>query len=262
MAIDFYTVLGLKEDATQAEVKRAYRRAALKCHPDVNKAINARQQFMEVVEAYETLSDEKKRREYDRRRRFGVGFGGGFGAGGAGARGGYSSSSPPPPPPRGSTAGAGDGSQYDKSRTEAWRWQEQNPRADEIDDSFGRILGDVLAGIAGGAVSGKGVLDDFVTFLENQVEGFGTDTDADFEDLLATGGVRELRQEGEAAELLLQQLRRRAAEVEAERGAAVRRAAAATAARAGRAAQSLGELDQGMELVEKAAGLRARGQEL
>lgn len=77
-----YEVLGVPETATQKEIKAAYRKKAVKLHPDVNKAPDAKQQFMEAKTAYETLMDPKERTNYDRTRRggFGGGLGGDFGA--------------------------------------------------------------------------------------------------------------------------------------------------------------------------------------
>lgn len=83
---DFYEVLGVKKDATDEEIKKAYRQLAKKYHPDANP--NNKQEseakFKEVNEAYETLSDKQKRQMYDR---FGANGPQGFGGNGAG--GGY-----------------------------------------------------------------------------------------------------------------------------------------------------------------------------
>jgi DnaJ-class molecular chaperone len=62
---DFYQILGVDENASQAEIKKAYRKLALKWHPDKNDADNAEQKFKEINEAYEVLSDPKKRKSYD-----------------------------------------------------------------------------------------------------------------------------------------------------------------------------------------------------
>ena len=63
---DYYQVLGLKKCATEDELKKAYRKMALKYHPDKNKSPGAEEKFKEVAEAYEILSDPKKRDMYDK----------------------------------------------------------------------------------------------------------------------------------------------------------------------------------------------------
>ncbi|KAJ2372433.1 mdj1 protein precursor [Coemansia sp. RSA 2607] len=80
---DFYSVLGVKRDASAAEIKKAYYQLAKKYHPDANKDPSAKDKFIKIQEAYDTLSDESKRRSYDQ---FGTadptgGMGGGPGAG-------------------------------------------------------------------------------------------------------------------------------------------------------------------------------------
>ncbi len=74
---DLYAILGVAKDATADQIRKAYRDLARKLHPDVNKAPDAQQKFTQVQEAYEVLSDDAKRRQYDRYGRAGVGSVGG-----------------------------------------------------------------------------------------------------------------------------------------------------------------------------------------
>ncbi len=62
---DYYEILGVKRSASEAQIKSAYRRLARKSHPDVNKSPDASEKFKEATEAYEVLSDPKKRKMYD-----------------------------------------------------------------------------------------------------------------------------------------------------------------------------------------------------
>lgn len=81
---DLYEILGVSKGASQSEIKKAYYQLAQKYHPDKNPATNAKEQFAEISNAYETLSDDKKRKTYDQ---FGMTgdeqaqAGGGFGGG-------------------------------------------------------------------------------------------------------------------------------------------------------------------------------------
>lgn len=79
---EFYDRLGVSKDASQDEIKKAYRKMSKKYHPDINKEPGAEQKYKDVQEAYETLSDAQKRSAYDQ---YGAaGAQGGFGGGGFG----------------------------------------------------------------------------------------------------------------------------------------------------------------------------------
>ena len=65
MKRDFYEVLGVSKGASKEEIKSAYRKLALQWHPDRNKAADAEEKFKEINEAYEVLSNEKKKVAYD-----------------------------------------------------------------------------------------------------------------------------------------------------------------------------------------------------
>lgn len=62
---DYYDIMGVKRDATQDDIKRAYRRLARKYHPDVSKEADAEAQFKDLGEAYAVLKDPEKRAAYD-----------------------------------------------------------------------------------------------------------------------------------------------------------------------------------------------------
>ena len=89
---DFYDLLGVSKDASDQEIKKAYRQLSKKYHPDINKDPGAEDKFKEIQQAYETLSDDNKRAAYDQYGHAstdpnfgGGGFGGGgFGGGGFG----------------------------------------------------------------------------------------------------------------------------------------------------------------------------------
>jgi molecular chaperone DnaJ len=88
MSTDYYEILGVPRDASAEQIKKAYRRLAMKLHPDVATEPDASDRFKRVAEAYEVLTDPKKRDIYDRG---GDPLGGGFGGfnGGFGPGGGF-----------------------------------------------------------------------------------------------------------------------------------------------------------------------------
>ena len=88
---NYYDILGVKKDASDAEINRAYRKLAAKYHPDVNHEPGAEEKFKKINEAYEVLHDQQKRAQYDQFGSAGPqgGFGGGQGFGGFG-QGGFS----------------------------------------------------------------------------------------------------------------------------------------------------------------------------
>ena len=80
---DYYEVLGVSKGADESEIKKAYRKLALKYHPDKNPDdASAEEKFKEAAEAYEVLSNTEKKSQYDRFGHAGMGGGGGFGGGG------------------------------------------------------------------------------------------------------------------------------------------------------------------------------------
>ncbi|MGR6966368.1 molecular chaperone DnaJ [Geodermatophilus sp. URMC 61] len=131
---DYYAALGVAQDADAAAIKKAYRQLARDLHPDKNPGnTDAEARFKEVSEAYDVLSDPKRRAEYDEARRL-------FGSGGAGARAGF---------PGGFPGGAGGGQAFD------------------LGDLFGTAtggragggaggLGDLFGGLFGGGGAGAG----------------------------------------------------------------------------------------------------------
>uniref|UniRef100_A0A8C8ANL1 J domain-containing protein n=1 Tax=Otus sunia TaxID=257818 RepID=A0A8C8ANL1_9STRI len=81
MGKDYYKILGIQSGANEDEIKKAYRKMALKYHPDKNKDPNAEEKFKEIAEAYDVLSDPKKRAFYDQYGEEGLKTGGGSSGG-------------------------------------------------------------------------------------------------------------------------------------------------------------------------------------
>ncbi|MEN9970229.1 MAG: hypothetical protein RLZZ229_437 [Actinomycetota bacterium] len=82
---DFYKVLGVSKDVSEAELKKVYRKLSRQFHPDTNPGdAKAEARFKEISEAYSVLSDKEQRAEYDQMRAMGPGARAGFGGGGFG----------------------------------------------------------------------------------------------------------------------------------------------------------------------------------
>jgi molecular chaperone DnaJ len=119
---DYYAVLGVPASATQDEIKKQYRKLAAKHHPDKNpNDAKAADRFKEISEAYTTLGDAEKRKQYDQMRQLGA-----FGGFGGGAR------------PGGRPSGAGAGT------------NQQNVRFEDFDIGGLGGLGDILSSMFGG----------------------------------------------------------------------------------------------------------------
>jgi molecular chaperone DnaJ len=76
---EFYALLGISREASDTEIKKAYRKLAMEYHPDRNSSPQAEAKFKEITEAYEVLRDPQKRATYDRYGKAGLAGGGGFG---------------------------------------------------------------------------------------------------------------------------------------------------------------------------------------
>ena len=162
---DPYSVLGVSRDATAAQIKQAYRKLALRSHPDVNKAPDAEETFTRIAEAYATLSDPKERSKYDRsgasRWRS---AGSAAGASSRGASSGSTWGGFDPTDPVGWATGATsrDPAAAAAAAERARRWREENPTPDELGDSFGSLFSDVVSAV-GNAVAGSG---DWLSLLD------------------------------------------------------------------------------------------------
>lgn len=157
MGKDFYKILGIGRSATDDDIKKAYRKLALKYHPDKNKTPGAEDRFKEVAEAYEVLSDKNKRELFDQYGEEGLQAGGVGGGGGGGA---------------GPAGGAGmfgmNGAQY--------QYQSTDPRATFAQffgssNPFGLFFNGVNSGGPGGGQR-QGMFDGANMFMEDDLDVF------------------------------------------------------------------------------------------
>lgn len=126
MAVDFYSTLGVARTATADEIKKAYRKLAIKYHPDRNPGNKeAEKKFKELSQAYEVLSDDKKRAQYDQ-------FGPDFFTGSSARQGGN---------PFG-----GNGNPFGNGSFQGWGGNFSDPR-----DIFSQVFGGMNGGMNGGA---------------------------------------------------------------------------------------------------------------
>ena len=134
---DYYKALGVAKDASQADIKKAYRKLARELHPDKNPGdAKAEARFKEVSEAYDVLSDESRRREYDEARSL---FGSGMPA--AASRAGSA----------GGGGGAG-GTTFDLNDL----FGQGAARADQGAGGLGDLFGGLFGGRGGGTRAGRG----------------------------------------------------------------------------------------------------------
>lgn len=125
---DFYQLLGVNKSSSQEEIKKAYRKLAMQYHPDKNQGNKkAEEKFKEISEAYEVLSDDEKKKNYDMFGHAGAG-GNPFGSGGN-------------PFGRGGSSGGGFGGGFGQA---------------DINDLFGDIFGDAFGGARSKSSSHKG----------------------------------------------------------------------------------------------------------
>ena len=196
---DYYAVLGVDRKADAATIKKAYKKLAMKNHPDVNKDPTAKETFIKINEAYAVLSDEKERRKYD--------------LGGANPFAGWSGSSS-----SSSRSGGYSGAPFD---VDAF-WNQYRPREEttkDINDSFGAIFDDLFGEVKktakkarskSGAGRRSSILDDFGDFLEVMLDDDLADSVNDGED------IEELQIEIDDASYVIAQLKERVAKLKTD----------------------------------------------
>ncbi|KAJ8906026.1 hypothetical protein NDN08_002526 [Rhodosorus marinus] len=186
VCLTYYEVLGVEQGADVRTIKKAYRKEALRNHPDVSKDPGASDKFMQVQEAYKVLSDPKLRSTYDLKIRMGTGAG----FGGSKSYG---------------TSNAGNGFKSP--------WSERDgPFPEDLNDSFGSIFSDLFSTVSKaasdvGSTGTGGIASDFVEFLEKQV-GINSNGDG-LDDMLKNGTIEELESELSDNVFVLEQLEAR-----------------------------------------------------
>ena len=234
---DPFVLLGLDPNnptADKKEIKRAYKRQAMRYHPDVvistdsspEERRRASEEFAKINAAYEILSGKGSG---------GAGVGAGrSGAGSRGDKGGSGSWAYQPPHRRSgasssssySAGGSSSSSGYGSGASTDWRdympnYDEEDAKYDSGDDSFSKIFSDLMTGVAAGAAGaamgagssagGGGILKDLIDFLEGNVAdggGFGgvNEDDSALSELLIFGSLDEVSNEMDDTQLLVTQL--------------------------------------------------------
>jgi curved DNA-binding protein CbpA len=239
---DPFVILGLDTPTADPKViKRAYKRRALKFHPDVvttpestpqeKKAANDR--FAKINWAYQTLSGKRE----EAGKYYGRSAAGGGSSASSTSSGGWS----PPHRRSGAYGGSSSGSDSSSSWPGTTDWRDFMPKYEDDEkydtggDSFGKILSDLFAGAAYGAAgvagSSAGLLMDFIEFLEGTVDGYGADStggagfgtsrgsddyDAELRILLRTGSLDDVANEMDDTNLVVEQLQAKARSIDDE----------------------------------------------
>lgn len=136
---DYYEILGVKREASESEIKSAYRKLARKYHPDVNKTKEAEAKFKDINEAYEVLGDKQKRQRYDSL--------------GSNWQGGADYTPPPGFENFGFGGGQGGYQQFD--------FGSMGGGMGGFSDFFSSLFGDMMSGAQGGAYSNMGGMGGF-----------------------------------------------------------------------------------------------------
>ncbi|KAK5804379.1 DnaJ subfamily C member 16 [Gossypium arboreum] len=167
--IDPYKVLGVDKNASQREIQKAFHKLSLQYHPDKNKSKGAQEKFSEINNAYDILSDEQKRKNYDM---YGDDKGApGFDAGHPGDHGGYTFFTGGGPGQSGFTSGPG-GWQHmgGQGGSQSFSFSFGGPGGSRSSgshggpSSFGFDIDDIFSGFFGGGMKDQGQFGDFSSF--------------------------------------------------------------------------------------------------